>query len=334
MHPVSLPDGSVIFSRSNYKNENSQSSLYRCRMDGSELSRITFTPGTHTHPSVLDEGRVLYLSHQLKPETGSPKLMIMRPDGTKSELYHQAYTGQQPLSGGIQSEDGYIYFIQEGASLARVSHKRPLHTGENLSRNMAGKTSAVYPYLHSTLLLSHRPEGAGRYALYTYKTDSNEAPVLLYEGEKDVTDPLWVRALKERPKILPSAVNMEKSSGLLMSQDINHSMLNVHPGLEGDSMATRIRVLGQDGILGEVEVETDGSFYLVLDADTPVRIETLNGLGEVVRGPSDWIYLRPNERRACVGCHADHELAPDNTQPMAVKGEPVDLSTKKEKTSN
>ena len=60
-----------------------------------------------------------------------------------------------------------------------------------------------------------------------------------------------------------------------------------------------------------------------LDADTPFRIETLNIQGETVRGPSDWIYLRPNERRACVGCHADPELAPKNFQPLAVKGAPV-----------
>jgi hypothetical protein len=53
-----------------------------------------------------------------------------------------------------------------------------------------------------------------------------------------------------------------------------------------------------------------------------------------VRGPSDCIYLRPNERWGCVGCHADNELAPYNTQPMAVKEAAVDLSTKNGKSSN
>jgi len=309
-------------------------SLYNCKMDGSELTRLTFNPGDDLHPGVLDEGRIIYLSQQQYPESGQAKILVMRPDGTKSELYHSGYMGQQPVTGGVESEDGHIYFIEEEGSLSRVLHSRPLHTHENLSMNFKGRFASVYPYLGSGLLVSYQPEGSGNYGLYEFDADSQEAPVLLYEGDRDVTDPLLIRALEERPKILPSAVNMGKNTGLLLSQNINHSILEVSPGLRGDAVANRIRVVGVEGLLGEVDVEEDGSFYLVLDADIPIRIETLNSLGETIRGPSDWIYLRPNERRGCVGCHADNELAPDNTQPMAVKGAPVDLSTKKEKTSN
>lgn len=333
-HPASLPDGTVIFSRSNLNNGHPESSLYRCKMDGSELTRVTFNPGNVFHPTVLNEGRVLFLSLQQQPESGNSKLLIMRPDGTKSELYHTGYLGRQPLTGGIESEDGFIYFIEEGGSLSRVNHMRPLHTRENLSQDLRGEIAAVYPYQNSSLLVSYRPEKSSIYGLYEFDAASRKVPVLIFEGDGNLMDPVWIRALAERPKILPSAVNMAKGTGLLMSQNINHSMVSVYPNLKGDSMASRIRVVGRDGLVGEVEVEKDGSFYLVLDADIPVRIETLNKEGETVRGPSDWIYLRPNERRGCVGCHADNELAPDNTQPMAVKGAPVDLSTKKEKSSN
>jgi hypothetical protein len=76
-----------------------------------------------------------------------------------------------------------------------------------------------------------------------------------------------------------------------------------------------------------VEVKEDGSFYLKLDADTPFRMEALNSQGETLRGPSDWIYLRPGERRACTGCHADPELAPENIQPLAVREDPAVLAT-------
>jgi len=333
-HPAALPDGKVIFSRFSDEKKVPTHSLYKCNMDGSELTRVTFNPGNDLHPTVLDEGRVLYLSQQQYPESGQPKILIMRPDGTKSELYHSGYMGRMPVTGGVESEDGHIYFIEEEGSLSRVLHNRPLHTHENLSMNFKGSFASVYPYPGSGLLVSYQPEGSGNYGLYDFDADAQESPVLLYEGDKDITDPVLIRALEERPRILPSAVNMEKSTGLLMSQNINHSILEASPDLSGDAAANRIRVVGLDGLLGEVAVEEDGSFYLVLDADTPVRIETLNSLGETIRGPSDWIYLRPNERRGCVGCHADNELAPDNTQPMAVKGAPVDLSAKKEKKSN
>jgi hypothetical protein len=98
-------------------------------------------------------------------------------------------------------------------------------------------------------------------------------------------------------------------------------------------VADRIRVTSLNEELGIVEVKADGSFYLKMDSDTPFRIETLNKHGETVRGPSNWIYLRPNERRGCVGCHADPELAPKNFQPLAVKEDPKVLSAKKKENS-
>ena len=140
--------------------------------------------------------------------------------------------------------------------------------------------------------------------------------------------------MEKRPFILPSPVELNNPTAILMSQDINHSMLPVNKGISGDSAASRIRVSTLEGELAVVEVKADGSFYLKLDADIPLRIETLNSQGEIVRGPSDWIYLRANERRACVGCHANPELAPKNIQPLAVKEDPVVLIAKKKETSH
>ncbi len=113
-----------------------------------------------------------------------------------------------------------------------------------------------------------------------------------------------------------------------MSQDINHSLVSAYQHLKGDTMASRVAVYGLDGLIGETAVKADGSFYLKIDSDTPFRFFTLNELGETVRGPSEWIWLRPNERRGCVGCHADPELAPENIQPLAVQEAPVELSAR------
>jgi len=85
-----------------------------------------------------------------------------------------------------------------------------------------------------------------------------------------------------------------------------------------------------EGVMATVEAKEDGSIYVKLDADMPFRMETLNSQGELLHGPSDWIYLRPKERRACTGCHANPELAPRNYQPHAVKVDPVVLVQSKE----
>jgi len=334
LQPTSLPDGSVIFSRETSINGKLVSDLHRCQMDGSELTRITFNPALNIHASVLQEGRVLYSSSEQYPDSKFPSLMVMRPDGTKSEIYYQGSQESFPFSGGEESADGYVYFIESHGQLCRVLHKRPLHTKENLSDAFPGVFSAIYPMEGSSSLVSYRPNQNDPYALYSFDASTREAPTLLYKGSGTITDPILVSVMEERPMKLPSAVNTNNPTGLLMSQDINHSMLPLNEGISGDTLADRIRVSTMEGELAVVEVEEDGSFYLKLDADIPLRIETLNSQGETVRGPSDWIYLRANERRACVGCHADPELSPKNIQPLAVKEDPVVLNAKMKETSN
>ena len=81
--------------------------------------------------------------------------------------------------------------------------------------------------------------------------------------------------------------------------------------------------MGIDSLLGTVNVEKDGSFYLKVLADTPFQIRTIDENGQVVYGPGSWMYMRPNERRGCVGCHEDNEQVPENRQALAVKKEPI-----------
>jgi len=334
IQPAPLPDGSVVFSREGTVKGKLTFDLHRCQMDGTALSRITFNPALNIHASVLQEGRVLYSSSQQYPEAKKPVLMVMRPDGTKSEIYFPGNVDLMPISGGAESSEGYIYFIGNDGQLNRVSHKRPLHTLEHLSDELPGSFSAVYPLEGSDNLVSYRSSDSEPYALHAFDAGLKEAPIMLYKGNSPIADPILVALMEKRPMKLPSAVNPSNPTGLLMSQDINHSMIPVNQGISGDTVADRIRLSNLEGELAVVEVKADGSFYLKLDAETPLRIEALNSQGETVRGPSDWIYLRANERRACVGCHADPELAPINTQPLAVKEDPVVLHAKMKETSN
>ena len=327
-HPAALPDGSIIFSREATLKNIKVHELWKCQMDGTGLTRLTFNPASNLHASVLNEGRILYTSSVQYPDPQLPVMMVMRPDGTKSEIYSYGCCGVHPAGSGTESSDGYIYFIGNGGELARVLHRRPLHTFENLSAGLSGSFFAVVPE-ESGCLVSYQPSEGEACGLYRFDPETRETPTRIYQGEKHLTDPVPIAAMPERPRILPSAVNHNNATSLLMSQDINHSQLPVHPGITGDTIADRIRVSTLEKELAVVEVKADGSFYLKMDSDTPFRIETLNRQGETVRGPSDWIYLRPNERKACVGCHADPELAPKNFQPLAVKEDPVVLSAEK-----
>ena len=116
---------------------------------------------------------------------------------------------------------------------------------------------------------------------------------------------------------------MDSDSGLLLCQDINFSG---YDHLKKDSLISKgvkMEILGLEASLGIVDVEKDGSVYLKVVADTPFQIQTLDENGNVVNGPGSWIYIRPNERRGCVGCHQGNEIVPDNRQPLSVLKEPV-----------
>jgi hydrazine synthase alpha subunit-like protein len=332
--PASLPDGNIVFSREGKVKGKEVRNLWKCMMDGCCLTQLTHNPTEDQYPNVLWEGRILYSSQQVYPETRKAQLMIMRPDGTKSELYSPGGYGMLPVSGGLDSPDGYIYFVSTDGQLSRVLHRRPLHTFVNLSANLSGSFASVTPTADSTCLVSFLPLDGDSYGLYRFNPLKPETLVALFPEEKNLVDPLLIARVDPRPKILPSPVDPAKPTALLMTQDINHSMLPVNEGITGDSLANRIRIFTLEGELAVVEAKDDGSVYIKLDADTPFYIETLNSQGEIVRGPSDWIYLRPNERRACTGCHANPELAPRNYQPHAILEDPVLLATQVKKTSH
>lgn len=337
--PASLPDGKIAFSRTGSVKNRAVSTIFKCNMDGSDLQQLTFHPSMDLASSVLMDGRILFASGQQYPDTKDPVFLVMRPDGTKAEIFYQGSSGAYPLSRGIESEEGHIYFIesdphQQGSgNLVTINQNRPLNSRQHLSEGINGDFRAVIPSGKTRCFVSYRPSPDETFALYEFDSGERKVTTLLYQGKDPVTDLVLIRALRERPRRLPSAVDPENPTGLLMSQDINLSVIPLHGSATADTVADRIQVFGLEGLMREVEVENDGSFYLKIDADTPFRMQTINKKGEPVRGHSDWIWLRPNERRGCVGCHADPELAPYNRVPQAVRQAPVIISGKQKEIS-
>ncbi len=78
---------------------------------------------------------------------------------------------------------------------------------------------------------------------------------------------------------------------------------------------SRVRVYSEKGELGSAPVETDGSFYVHVPHDTPLRFELLDSSGRVVAAQKSWSWQRRGEQRVCIGCHAGPERAPENAVP-------------------
>ncbi|UCG27355.1 MAG: hypothetical protein JSV24_10305 [Bacteroidales bacterium] len=330
--PAYLPGGRLVFTRQipDAVTESGYA-LYTMNLDGSNLSRITFQPHSDYPAGILRDGRILMLTRQLYPDIGSWMYMAIRPNGTKAELFHKG-TGKSILNTrAYETMDGYVYFIrwEEGneykGDLVSVNQNRPLFTLVNHTSEITGSFYSAFPLPSGDMFVSYRPVNKPAAGLYRFSVNERSLGESIVEyPDYHIVEPVLVEAYT-RPRNLPDEVDKMQSTGQLLCQDINVTSMPLDTTVSYTTRATRLEILGIDKSLGIVPVEEDGSFYLKVIADTPFRIQTLDDNGRVLNGPSGWLWLRPFERRGCVGCHADPELVPENFVPLAVKKQPVSI---------
>jgi len=279
--PTYLPDGRIVYCRF-VPDYSGYHVLETCQSNGTETQQITFGPVDFSSPTVLRDGRILAFAKEAHPKSGKSQLMVMRPDGTKIELFYES--GEQSTlvsdEGLFQTEDNRIVFSEKARGEEAKAHW----------------FSVDYDY----------PSGSR----------------MRFEAAKLSDLKQVVYAPRPRPKKLPSAVNPEVETALLVCMDAN---LSEKAASETQGKSVKVELLGLEGSLGTVDLEDDGSVYMKIQANMPFRMQTLDSQGEVVEGPSSWLQMRPNERRGCVGCHAGHTRVPENRQPLAVQKEPVEI---------
>ena len=78
--------------------------------------------------------------------------------------------------------------------------------------------------------------------------------------------------------------------------------------------------------LGTAPLAADGSFYVEVPADRALALQAIDAEGRAVINEVTWIYTRPGEQRACVGCHTPADtITPPATRSMALRGRPLKL---------
>lgn len=309
--PAYLADGRVVMSG---RAEATGDAVALYTTAGVRLTRITFHPGQDLASQVLQDGQVLFAS--------GGRYLVARDDGTGLRLFYRSPDGSPPGGRAWERDDGTILLVERGRVVG-FSGKRPLHSRAELSAGLPGSFHSVAPLGSGRLVVSYRPPDGHRYALYAFDPATQRLePLPGDDPAYHAVEPV-VAAPRAGPSAFYSVVDSSFKTGGLYCLDANASSLP--PARTGSPVATRLRVLGHDGVLGEVPLAADGSFYVELPGDVPVRFETVDDRGRRVRGPSTWLWVRPNEHRGCVGCHQDPELAPDNRVPEALVGEPVIL---------
>ncbi len=318
--PVWLPDGRIAFSKLITENHLTHHALFTIDPDGCCEQRITYQPHDDLNATVMNDGRLLFSSRQLYPEPGPVKYLAMRPDGTKAELFFKPASVNAELGRAIESVDEEIFFAESGA-FSKIRFGRPLHSLKKI--NIGEEVHSAIPYQDGQFICSSKSGDMGRYGLSIIKDHNQAGEGWLSDNSGHLVEPAAI-APRKVPRKLPSPMDMSDPNGYLICMDVSESEI----AAASDHPATKVQVLGINKTIGEIPVEQDGSFYLALPADEPLQFQTINEMGEVVNGPSAWIWVRPSESRSCVGCHADREMAPENVVPMAVNKLPVALGNK------
>ncbi len=60
----------------------------------------------------------------------------------------------------------------------------------------------------------------------------------------------------------------------------------------------------QQQIIGYAPIEPDGSFKMLVQADIPLGLQVVDEHGRAFQTHTNWIQVRPGERRTCDGCHS------------------------------
>ncbi len=335
------PSPRMVFVSSDHDWQNEGSggkaySLYACWMDGSGVQRLTYNLSSDFDPSVLPNGRVLFSSWQ-RFFDGSPgsklptaKLLAINIDGADAMLY--AGTGK-PLGHIIQSAPspgGRVYFVEDGA-LSYVEQRRPLHTYQTLARGIFQSPCSINA---ESLIVSTLPNWNDVYSLVRLSTKTGEAIETVFK--EDQHHCLDAQVLAPHPKTdgRSSVVNVEKTIGELYCLNVYESQIDAVAKLSPGSVK-HVRVIeglpikktwlpntqavkSPQRVLGVAPVEKDGSFHLNVPGDTPFALQLIDGAGEVIETHRNWMWVRPGERRGCIGCHEDPELTPPNRLSQAI----------------
>lgn len=339
--------------------------IHTCRLDGSQVRRLTYGPLGASNPLLLSDGRLLFSASVSTGggEIRATSLMTINTDGT--DLFPFAGVHGPPAWRGTpcETQDGSVVFVEsagkmlEGAgSLVAVRASRSLHSRRSLTGDTNGQYRSPSALEDGSLLVSYRRRTDESLGLYRLKPGAGNRPELIHD------DPRWhdVEASAIRPRPVPagrsSVVNEDIRTGIIYCLD---SYLSDRTQRDGDRAQpiVRLRVIralaGTDGgdgvraaaagrrrasgdgpvpttapaevVLGEIPVRDDGSFCAEVPARVPLRLETLDSAGGVIQSMRSWFWVMPNEVRGCIGCHEDRELAPPNRFVKALRFPPEKL---------
>ena len=356
--PAELPDGRIVFTSTRvgtfeeYHQPPSRA-LFRMNADGSGIHPITSTLIFDNEPKIMADGRIAFIRTDNFFDRGKVEthLHSLRPDGTDGHAEVAAnvgpdygvrlrafgYVSPAPMT------DGRLAFISSRGNFiaAPGGRERDFH-------QLPGQLGDLAPQPDGRLLCTVlRPDGKRMSSdlLGVIDPRDNRVASIFQSSNGAIHSPVFVGA-RPRPPVIPDFVDAAKAAqpgatGFLLCQNARVTtkskadwerirairVLGAVPLATRSSHSHIVHVGHETVELGTVPLAADGSFFIEVPADMPIALQAVDAEGRSELNEMSWLYVRPGERRSCIGCHQPREAAPafDTRAPEALRSAPVKL---------
>lgn len=337
--PQLLNDGRILYTRWEYSDRNPffQQSLFAMNPDGT--AQAAFYGNNSEYPAAMVHARGIPNSSKVIAVISGHHVMqkgklaiIDRAKGVDANRGIEYVAGASP--------DGKPGRQPSNVPNQSQSNDPWPHHFYDLFGHVGPQWQYPYAFDEAHYFVAFNPEGyhflkgpfSVPFGVY-YMTAEGKRELLAFDWSNSCGQAIPVMPTRQ-PVTRPSEVDWNQHSGTFYVQDVYAG-----PGLEGVPRGTikRLRVVAlefraagvsknfnrgvaggshintpvaidngsQDvkHVLGEVDVEEDGSAYFQVPARNAVFFQLLDGQGRCVQTMRSWTMVLPGERVGCVGCH-------------------------------
>ena len=319
IRPLYLPEDRVVYARK----AAGRLVIEVADLAGGKPLPLTYGPGNFLASDVLRDGRILFEAGYPLGSDTIPEIYTVYSDGSGLESYRCDHG--RPRHDGKQVSSGDIVFASR-SGLARFTSARAQEV--HVSAPVGDYAGNIAETSTGDWLLSRRTAAANTFfQLMLWTPGASTLRVAVAEKDANVVQPTLL-AGRVPPNRHPSGLHDWPHANLLCLNAYTSKYKFPAGSIRSVRLYTRDDS-GHSRPLGTGPVERDGSFFVQVPTEQPLQIELLDSAGKTIKRESGFFWMRRGEQRACVGCHAGPETAPENAVPMTLlrSTTPVDMTS-------